>query len=78
MVGCRLWGCTESDKTEPTYNQQYGHREMQHFPLESAVLDVSPGALVPNLGAIGRDLPCYTPFVTVLEIHLLEVLWANH
>ena len=51
---------------------------MADFPLESAVLDVSPGALVPNSGAIGRDLPCYTPFVTVLEIHLLEVLWANH
>lgn len=51
---------------------------MADFPLESAVLDVSPGALVPNSAATGSSLPCYAPFVTILEIHLSEVLWANH
>ena len=24
LVGCRLWGCTESDRTEATYQQQDG------------------------------------------------------
>ena len=34
LVGCRLWGCTESDTTEATYQQQH----LFSFPLPFASL----------------------------------------
>ena len=36
LVGCRLWGCTESDTTEMTQEQQeqgQGRGEVQPLPL---------------------------------------------
>ena len=32
-MGCRLWGRTESDKTEATYQQQQQHCSTPGFPL---------------------------------------------
>ena len=34
LVGCRLWGCTESDTTEVTQQQQ---QQQPCFPEETAV-----------------------------------------
>ena len=37
LMGCRLWGCTESDTTEATQQQQQWYDEIVH--LLSVILD---------------------------------------
>ena len=32
LVGCRLWGCTESDRTEATQQQQQQQQQQQSLP----------------------------------------------
>ena len=64
LVGCRLWGCTESDPPEATQQQQ------QADPLPSPFLSLpsyeAPGVtdlLVPEAGLTG-DQPAHGPFLS--------------
>ena len=54
LMGCRLWGCTESDTTEVTQQQQqlmyssvsripYSHFSLGHFSIHAQQWETSPG-----------------------------------
>ena len=42
LVGCRLWGCTESDTTEATWQQQQWGKlaSTQNLPVVMLLMDV--------------------------------------
>ena len=53
LVGCRLWGCAESDMTEATYQQQrftyidsFVLLSSEHFAIQASITDAIPDVTV--------------------------------
>ena len=73
LVGCRLWGRTESDTTEATQQQQQQQQQMWFFPgssagKESACNAGDPGSVL-GLGRFpgeGKGYPLQYSVLTVL------------
>ena len=45
LVGCCLWGCTESDTTEATQQQQQQQEATQENTFETEIFSYSPNAV---------------------------------
>ena len=65
LVGCRLWGRTESDTTEVTQQQQQ-QQQQGHVNLPFSLLYVSPSLFVQGTNFLYFDLRSLSSYLICL------------
>ena len=74
-MGCRLWGCTELDTTEATWQQQQTWHPLQHSCLENPM---DGGAWQAAAHVVTKSRTQLSDFTFTFHFHALEKEMATH